>query len=557
MTHRTTARRCVLSLFPAAALAAAAAISTGCSTPHHWSVFDVRPYQEKEAHQTPPALAGMLAEGSMIYPHFEPPKEGPLELTVEQAVMLSMEHNRDLAVQRLTPTIVATFEDIERGVFDPELFAGVDYFEADTQETSRATGETFTTSRDDFGFEVGVRQRLPTGTTLEFDVSSDRSASDRTPTRHDARLGVTLTQSLLEGFGPAVNLARIRQAELDTVASLYELQGFAEALLAETESTYWLYALAARRIQIFEESLQVARLQLEEVEQRIDIGVTPRTEFASAEAEVAQREQDLIDARARLKTLRLRLLRLINPFDNDAMDLEIVIATEPDATPDAIEDLTDRVALALHMRPELNEARLRLDQRRLETIVTRNGVLPRLDFFVAFGKTGFADSFSRSYRELDGRTYDFGAGIAFSYPLGNRAADARHEGAMISRRQAAEAVRNLEQLVRLDVRIAAEEVERARQQIGASIATRVLRAEALRVENERFRVGQSTSILVAQAQRDLLESQITEVDAVIAYRLALIDLYLAEGTLLDRRGLSLIGDVEDLPHGRSTDSMPL
>jgi len=517
----------------------------GCSTPDRWSVFDVRPYQEKEAHEQPPALAGMLADGSVRFPRFEMPESGPLELTVEQAVMLTIEHNRDLAVQRITPSIVATFEDIERGVFDPEVFGSIDYFEAEAQETSRATGETFNTTRDDFGFQVGVRQRLPTGTTLDLDLSSDRSASDRTPTRHGARLGVTLTQSLLEGFGPGVNLARIRQAELNTVASLYELQGFTEALLAESESTYWLYALAARRIRIFEESLQVARLQLEEVEQRIEIGVLPQTEFASAEAEVAQREQDLIDARARLKTLRLRLLRLINPLDTDDFEIDIVVATAPDAAPERIEDLSDRVALALLRRPELNEARLRLEQRRLETVVTRNGVLPRLDFFVAFGKTGFADSFSRSYRELDGRTYDFGAGLAFSYPLGNRAAEARNEGAMLSRRQAAEAVRNLEQIVRLDVRIAAEEVERARQQIGASIATRVLRAEALRVENERFRVGQSTSILVAQAQRDLLESQIAEIDAVVAYRLALIELYLAEGTLLDRRGLSLLNGEND------------
>jgi outer membrane protein TolC len=53
-------------------------------------------------------------------------------------------------------------------------------------------------------------------------------------------------------------------------------------------------------------------------------------------------------------------------------------------------------------------------------------------------------------------------------------------------------------------------------------------------------VGDSTCLLVAQAQRDLLESQIDEVDAVIAYRLALIQLYLAEGTLLGRRGFTVV-----------------
>jgi outer membrane protein len=35
------------------------------------------------------------------------------------------------------------------------------------------------------------------------------------------------------------------------------------------------------------------------------------------------------------------------------------------------------------------------EQQRLETVVTRNGLLPRLDFFITLGKTGYADSFCR------------------------------------------------------------------------------------------------------------------------------------------------------------------
>jgi outer membrane protein TolC len=47
---------------------------------------------------------------------------------------------------------------------------------------------------------------------------------------------------------------------------------------------------------------------------------------------------------------------------------------------------------------------------------------------------------------------------------------------------------------------------------------------------------------VAQAQRDLLVSQIAEVRAVIQYRIALIRLFLAEGSLLSRRGISPLNE---------------
>jgi len=46
---------------------------------------------------------------------------------------------------------------------------------------------------------------------------------------------------------------------------------------------------------------------------------------------------------------------------------------------------------------------------------------------------------------------------------------------------------------------------------------------------------------VAWAQRDLLVSQLAEIEALVNYRIALVSLYLAEGALLQRRGIQLRG----------------
>ncbi len=155
------------------------------------------------------------------------------------------------------------------------------------------------------------------------------------------------------------------------------------------------------------------------------------------------------------------------------------------------------------------------------------------------GKTGFENSFSESFRELDGDTYDFTAGIRLSQFIGNRVAKGRDLAARASRRQAAKAVDNLQELIQVDVMLAMNELERARQQISASRATRILQEETLKAEEERFDVGASVALLVAQAQRDLLQSRIAEVEAIINYRIALVELFLAEGSLLERRGVSL------------------
>lgn len=521
-----------------------ALLAVGCVSPDRWTnLYELYSPEISESEdqpaliEIPDTLQPQLTEETV----FSLSSDGPLNLSIEQATMLVLKNNRDLHVRELNPVIAGTFEQIERGLYDPEIFAELEHGEERTSETSRSTGTQFSVVASDTSAVAGIRQEFTTGAKVEAVVEQDRNISNRSPEQQEARLGLTVTQSLLRGFGPAVNLARVRQAELGTIASTYELKGFAEVLLAETEIAYWNYVLAKKEIEIFEQSLAVAQQQRDEVELRIEVGILPEIEAAAARAEVARREQALINARSLLEERRLRLLRLINLPPDGRLNRQINATSSPDLRPESITDLSDRIHLAEKLRSDLNEARLRLRQDRLETIMTRNGLLPRLDLFIALGQTGFANTFSDSFREIDGDTYDFAVGIRLSHFLGNRAAKGRDLAARASRQQSIEAVENLRQLVRLDVNLAVNEVKRARKQISASRVTRVLQEETLQAEKERFDVGSSTALLVAQAQRDLLASLIAEVEAVVGYRTALVNLFLAEGSLLERRGV-VLGD---------------
>ena len=523
-----------------------ACLATGCVAAERWPVFTDSQQRQRDAEES---RIPAIAPTEFRTPETESfelatPDEGPAELSVEQAVMLALRNNSDLRVRQLAPVVTGAYEQIERGAFDPELFAEAQYFEEKANETSRSSGEQFGVSAQETTISAGLRQFYPTGTTLEASVGQERSLSNRAPEQQTARLELSVTQALLRGLGPAVNLASVRQAELDTLASRYELRGFAEALLADTETAYWDYVLARQEIAIFEQSLAVARKQREEIELSIEVGLLPEIEAAAAKAEEALRVQALINARSQLEDRRLRLLRLISPDPDGHLDRVITASSEPRIVSRPITDLDERLQLAEQSRPDLNEARLRLQQNRLETIVTRNGLLPRLDLFITLGKTGFADAFSDSFRAMDEETYDLSVGVRLSHFLGNRATRGRNLAAFASRQQAGEAVANLRQLVHLDVRLAVNEVERVRQQIEASRATRIFQEQTLNAEQERFAVGTSTALQIARAQRDLLQAQISEVEAIVSYRTALVRLYLAEGSLLERRGVRLGDDQE-------------
>ncbi|MGQ9661717.1 MAG: TolC family protein [Kiritimatiellia bacterium] len=319
----------------------------------------------------------------------------------------------------------------------------------------------------------------------------------------------------------------------------YELQAVTEALLADVESAYRECVLAQRRIGILEDSLALAERQFREVQHRIRVGSLPETELAAVQAETAVRREALLNARSAFSAAELRLLRLIAPRELGRPRGVLTLATEPVVPADELGSVQEHVAVAMRMRPELRLAELRLRKGELEVIRTRNGLLPRLDLFVRLGDTGYAQALREALAEIDGRDLSFSFGLSWEYPLANRGASARHRRALLSLRQVEESLANLADLVRLDVETAYIEVRRMREQVTATATTRQLQEEKLRSENAKFAVGHSTSLLVAQAQRDLLASQVAEIESVVKHLEALAAFFRAEGSLLLRRGIRM------------------
>lgn len=465
----------------------------------------------------------------------------PVELSIEAAVMSSLQNNRGLQVQSYEPVIAGAFRQIERGAYDPELYARASFSEESASETARSTGQQFSVDGDDAEGAIGLRQSLPFGTEIDLSVSTERSSSNRAPEQQQARFGLTLTQQLLRGMGPSVNLAGIRQAKFEEQASLYELRGYTEALIADVETAYWDYAEAIEAIRVYESALEVAKSQLESINTRIELGDLPKNEAASAQAELAQRKQDLINAESELKRARFDFYRLVYPgLPSDSLSDPVLISFDG-FYPELETEVDGRISLALQSRPEIKEAERLLERDALETVVTRNGRLPRLELFINIGKSGYADTLRGGFRESDGPSYDATVGIEFSQALGNRAAKARDTIARSTLEQSELALINLKELIRYDVRIALNEAERAFSQIEASDETVRFRELAFQNVTDQFEVGVATALDVARAQRDFIEAQISQIAARVDYLTARVELYLAEGSLLDRRGIASQG----------------
>ncbi len=459
-----------------------------------------------------------------------------LTLTVTNSILMALENNRALAVERYGPDILESFVPEEQASFDPSLNAEWSSSETHGQRTS-GVGEFTAVESVQRTSTVGVNKRTTRGWDVGLEASTESRSSNVYRRMFSTRLGVTVNVPVMEAAGKEVNLVGVRQAQQNAEISRQELKGFVLELAAQVEDNYWDLVLAREELTIHLTSLDLARQQMQETQTRIEVGALPEIDIAAAEGEVALREEDVIDAESTIEKTTLLLLRSLNPPIENLWTLPIDLVDSPNREEPILGDIDEHIRIALENRPDLNQARLELERNELEIVRTRNGLLPKLDFFITLGRTGYARTFDDSVRGLEDPNFELTGGILFEHPFGNRADLARHRRANLRVDESKAALRNLEQLVELDIRTAYVEVQRTNRQITATQAATRLQEAKHTAELEKFRVGKSTNLLVLVAQRDLIQSNLDEIRARIEQKKALVDLYRFEGILLDRRDI--------------------
>ncbi len=466
------------------------------------------------------------------------PSPDTLYVALTDAILYGLEKNPTVTIQRLRPDIIETVADESRAEFDPTLRASGQRSRVKSLRrlgTQRIPVDLYD---DRFDFSIDVVEKLPTGTTITAGVGITGSESNLYTNQYTGGFDLTITQSLLRGLGTRTNMATLRKARLDVEISNFELKGIAESIVAEIEKSYWDLYLSAREMAIQKKSLELAQQQLDESLERVAVGKLPNLELAAVDAEVAARKSELIDAQSQHEQSRLRFLYLMNP-ESDAFWATVIRPTDQPFLPqDTLAAIVKHDSLGLKYRADLQQAHLAFEKGELDIARTKNGLLPQLDLFITLGRTSYSETFgSAAYPNLNSPFYQAVGGVSFSLPVPNRAAAARVDRARYSREQQILAIQNMTKMVQWDIRSAYAEILRTRQQIEATRATRELQEKRLEAELEKFRVGKSINFLVLQAQRDFTASQLDEARANVAYLHALIDLYVADGTLLERRGV--------------------
>lgn len=450
-----------------------------------------------------------------------------IKMSVQDAVSTALKNNKSLSIKQIDSKIAVERLADKNTVFDADLSGGVSSSGSESQSgaNSRSNKESITVSK-----------RFPFGGDASVGFSSDNSDSS-TGDFYSSRFSVSFSTPLLQGYGKDLNTSDIKQSEYDLESTRYDLQAYIESLIEQVANAYWDYALSVKKIEIYEESYKLANDQLEETRTRVDIGRLAESELVSAKAELALRDQSMIDVKSQAEVLRLKLLRLMNPGESrNFWSNEIVASQTPEAPSYDVTDVDRIISLAMEKRPDLKQARLSILKGDIDLVTTKNGLLPYLEFFVNLGNTGYSNTFLSSMSDVFDDASSYSLGLNYKYTPGRRSQRSRLAQSILRKEQLDESMANMTILAQEEVLGKVIELKRSFSQLDASRATLALQEEKLRTETEKYRVGKSTALNVAQAQRDLLKSKVDDAAAIYNCHKAIISLERSIGILAEHSG---------------------
>jgi outer membrane protein TolC len=447
------------------------------------------------------------------------------ELSLQDALQRAVRDNPLVRIERINTDIAASILRDQHSPYEPHLRAGY--------RAGHSDNRPFAESHD---LSASVSQNFSTGTGVEVGAGASPYSSLRRPDdTYQNNIGVTVTQALLQGFGTSANLVPLHRARIDMDIRHEELAAYTQRLIADTERAYWDLLFSGEQMSIYKYSLELAQRLLYESEERLRIGGIAPIELVALRAEVASRERQLFDAETAYRQRALYLKYLMNAPELWEVD---IIITDTTALLGNADSVNEHIEAAHKFRPDYLMAFMQVQKGELDLVQTKNGTLPKLDFFISLQGTTYAESFPRALLPGD-MSGTVAGGLTLQLPIRNTTARERHRRTEYTIEQQGLAIENFARLIEYEIRSAHMEVLRAQRQIETAETVSALQLQKLEAEQAKMNAGKSTGYAVLQVQRDLVSANLDEAQARTAYVSALIALYSRDGTLLQRRGVSI------------------
>ncbi|MCA9034039.1 MAG: TolC family protein [Planctomycetaceae bacterium] len=476
----------------------------------------------------------------------------PTPMTVDAAglVRQAMLYSPQILALQAEPEVQQRIVWQEEAQFDWRTFLETTYDDLNDPVGNRlTTGDLSDRFKDNkFSTIGGFRKKTSSGGELEVSQRVGHQYNNSTylvpNPQSTSRLELSFRQPVWNGAGSIYSQSQIVLARITTNSSSDEVLAELQDHLYQVTEAYWqLYRSRAEFYQR-QKLVESARSVLQTLEGRDQVDTVPR-QILRARAAVARAEARMQRAVTAIRNTESQLRLLVNdPAMLNQGPVEFMPTEMPAMIPVA-PVLHDSLNTALINRPDISRAIRQMRASGVRLGVSRNEMLPKLDFLVKTYVAGLEakDRIDTSIANQFTRGQPgYTVGFEFEVPLGNRAARARYEQRKWELQRSINVFRATVEASLTEVEVANREVETAYREMQGRYQAMVAAQNETNYLKDRFEVlpdAEDSAILLLEDLLDgferLADEESTFVDAQVKYALSIIKLRQVTGVLLRSR----------------------
>lgn len=333
-----------------------------------------------------------------------------------------------------------------------------------------------------------------------------------------ASQGISASLTLFDG---GANFNRLRESSLNAQAVEARITAREMQMRADVATSFAAALQAEHALRVEEQLLASALEQFEMTQRRFEIGSARREDLLGAEAQVANQEQQVEQARSNLQKRKLQLLRVLGV--DSGIDFQLVDEIGEIFDPSWI-DREALIAEALRASPRIIERETAVSSRRYGVRTARAARLPSITASGSYGRSSSGKGFDALF-DVNPPNSSYGFSLSVSIPIFNRFSTSLNiASAEVQLTNAMEALRDERLALETEIRTAMIDLENAYRSHLHAQRSLALSQERLELTEERYRAGGAVSFIdlqnaidgAARAERQAIDARFAFINALVA-----------------------------------------
>lgn len=476
-------------------------------------------------------------------------EEQKKEISLKEAIYQALKNNLDLQIQIADAELSQKTLKINKAIFIP-TFQLTGSVSENNEPSSGFLSGAEVTKDNATSLNAAFNQLLPLGGTLSLRLYSGRSTTNSIYQKVNPYIGsratVVLTQPLLRDFGMTPTKREIYIASNNLKMAKHQLRQNIIELVYNVEQAYWNLVLAHQSYEATKMALQRAQDLLKQNEIKVKVGSAAPIEILTAKADVASNESSLIQAERTIQTAEENLKRILNMSKEEAV---IIPADRPEMNKIPV-DFNQFLLEGLTNRPDIERAKLDLENYKIRVKYARNQMLPTLNVEASYYTTGrggtlyeYAPGTSPTDPDFNPETdlillakktlgdsldevfsnlyKNYSVVLSLRMPLSFSSEKAQMAQARINLNRSLLSLKNTENTVHSEVKEVLKELEANAKLVEADRIALELQGQRLKAEEKRLAVGLTTNFIVLDYQRQYASAETQALRSTIDYTMTL------------------------------------